>query len=64
MEFDTTTTAAGFVLLVLIGVGATGTTPMGGSTVLTMVLPSLVIFGLLALVLGVKHGEYRARAGR
>ena len=60
MKFDTTTTAAGFVLLVLIGVGVTWMTPMGGSTVLMMVLPSLVIFGLLALALGVKHGEYRA----
>ncbi|HKJ58465.1 MAG TPA: hypothetical protein VKA37_04490 [Halobacteriales archaeon] len=64
MEFDTTTTAAGFVLLVLIGVGVTWMTPMGQSTVLMMVLPSLVIFGLLALALGVKYGEYRARANR
>ena len=64
MEFDTTTTAAGFVLLVLISVGVTWTTPMGQSTVLMMVLPSLVIFGLLALGLGVKHGEYRAKANR
>jgi len=39
-------------------------TPMGQSTVLMMVLPSLVIFGLLALALGVKYGEYRARANR
>ena len=64
MDFDTTTTAAGFVLLVLIGVGVTWMTPMDGSTVLMMVLPSLVIFGLLVLALGVKHGEYRARGSR
>jgi len=25
-----------------------------------MVLPSMVVFGLLMLGLGVKHGEYRA----
>ena len=37
---------------------------MGGSTVLMVVLPSLVIFGLLALALGVKHGEYRAGGSR
>ena len=64
MQFDLTTTAVGFVLLVAIGVGVTWMTPMGGSTVLMMVLPSLVVFGLLALALGVKHGEYRAGAGR
>lgn len=64
MEFDTATTAIGFVLLVLIGVGVTWATPMGPRTVLMMVLPSLVIFGLLALALGVKHGEYRARGSR
>lgn len=62
MDFDLATTAAGFLLLVLIGV--TWLTPIGGSTLLMMVLPSLVIVGLLALGLGVIHGEYRARAGR
>lgn len=64
MEFDTTTTAMGFVLLVLIGVGVSWATPMGQRTVLMMVLPALVIYGLLTLALGVKHGEYRARGGR
>lgn len=64
MEFDTTTTAIGFVLLVLIGVGVSWATPMGQRTVLMMVLPALVIYGLLTLALGVKHGEYRARSGR
>ena len=59
MEFDTTTTAVAF--LVLFGVLAAGTlmSPMTTSTVL-MVLGGLAVFGLLTLLLGVKHGEYRA----
>lgn len=35
-------------------------TPMGTDTILMMVAPSMIVFGLLMLVLGVKHGEYRA----
>jgi len=30
-------------------------------TILMMVLPSMVVFGLLTLALGAKHGEYRAK---
>lgn len=63
MEFDLTTTAVGFVLLVLIGVGVSWVM-MPPRIVLMMVLPSLVVYALLTLALGVKHGEYRARAGR
>lgn len=60
MEFDTTTTAIAFVLLVAIGTASMIATPMGTDTVLMMVLPSIVIAGLVFLLLGVKHGEYRA----
>lgn len=61
MEFDTTTTAIGFVALVAVATGgliAAGM--METSTILMMVLPSMVVGGLLFLGLGVKHGEYRA----
>ncbi|ADJ16204.1 DUF7333 family protein [Halalkalicoccus jeotgali] len=59
MEFDFPKTAAVFAALIALGV--VGTTPMmGTSTVLMMVLPSMVVFGLVVLALGVKHGEYRA----
>ncbi|WP_122089407.1 DUF7333 family protein [Halalkalicoccus subterraneus] len=59
MEFDLPKTAAVFVALIALGV--VGTMPMmGAGTVLMMVLPSMVIFGLLVLAIGVKHGEYRA----
>lgn len=59
MEFDLTKTAAVFVALIALGVVAT-TPMMTLGTVLMMVLPSMVVFGLLMLAIGVKHGEYRA----
>jgi hypothetical protein len=63
MEFTTTVTGAAFV--VLFGILAVGTymSPMSTSTV-GMVLGGLLVFGLLTLFLGVKHGEYRARGSR
>lgn len=58
MEFDLGKTAAAFVVLIAIGV--IGTIPMMGTgTVLMMVLPSMVVFGLIMLAIGVKHGQYR-----
>ena len=59
MEFNTAVTAAAF--LVLFAVLAVGTfmSPMATSTVM-MVLGGLLVFGVVTLVLGVKHGEYRA----
>ncbi|KZN24403.1 MULTISPECIES: hypothetical protein [unclassified Haladaptatus] len=59
MEFNTTTTAIGFIVLFLIIAVGTFMSPMSTSTV-TMVLGGLAVFGLLTLALGVKHGEYRA----
>lgn len=60
MEFDRTRTAAAFVAVLAIGVLLSMATPMAADTVLMMVLPSMVVFGLVVLVLGVKHGEHRA----
>ena len=59
MELDALKTAAAFV--VLFGVLAVGTfmSPMATSTVM-MVLGGLLVFGVVTLLLGVKHGEYRA----
>ncbi|MEZ3115608.1 hypothetical protein RYH80_06725 [Halobaculum sp. MBLA0147] len=62
MEFDTTTTAVVFFVIVGASVGGLLAAPMmTPTTVLTMVLPSVVIFGLITLALGVQYGEYRAR---
>ncbi|WP_225334002.1 DUF7333 family protein [Halomicrobium urmianum] len=59
MEFDQTVTAVAFlVLFAVLGVG-TFMSPMQTSTV-AMVLGGLLVFGLVTLLIGVKHGEYRA----
>jgi ABC-type multidrug transport system permease subunit len=61
MEFDLPKTAGIFALAIVIGIGGMlSSGMMGTTTILMMVLPSTVIFGLLMLLLGVKHGEYRA----
>lgn len=63
MEFDLPRTAAVFVLLIVIGVGGlAGSDVMQTSTVLMMVAPSMIAFGLICLGLGVKHGEYRVQS--
>lgn len=62
MEFDLSKTAGLFVLIVALGAGSLIAAPMmSPSTVLMMVLPSMVIYGLITLAVGVKHGEYRAK---
>ncbi|MGM0604390.1 MAG: DUF7333 family protein [Halobacteriota archaeon] len=61
MEFDGVTTIVAFLAIVLLGVGGlTVSNVMETNTVVTMVAPSMVVFGGLALLLGVKHGQYRA----
>ncbi|MFB6206261.1 MAG: hypothetical protein ABEJ05_07035 [Haloglomus sp.] len=64
MEFDLTATAAIFVAIVVVGIGGlvAAPIPMATSTILMMVLPSTVVFGLVCLALGVKHGEHRSSA--
>jgi len=59
MKFDTTTTGIAFVLLLVVLIGGTAMSPMSTSTVM-MVSVGLVVFGVLTLFLGIKHGEYRA----
>lgn len=63
MEFKTTTTAVAFIILLAVLVGGTAMSPMSTSTV-AMVSISLVVFGVLSLALGIKHGEYRASHDR
>jgi len=64
MEFDRTKTAVAFVALVAVGTGVLLGMPIGmaTSTVLMMVLPSMVAFGLICLAIGVQYGEFRAGA--
>jgi len=62
MEFTTGTTAGLFVAIVALGVGGliAAPIPMAPSTIMMMVLPSMAVFGLITLAIGVKHGAYRA----
>lgn len=63
MEFDLTTTAVIFVAIIVVGIGGLAVSEvMQVSTIAMMVLPSTVVFGLVCLAIGVKHGEYRAGA--
>jgi len=51
------------ILAAIIAVGVGGLVAGGMMTLQTtmmMVLPSMVVFGLIAFGIGVKHGEYRA----
>ena len=66
MDFDLTRTAAIFVALIVIGIGGLLTAPIGmtQTTILMMVAPSMVVFGLICVAIGVRHGEFRAGATR
>jgi purine-cytosine permease-like protein len=59
MELDELKTAVAF--LGLFGILAAGTlmSPMSPTTVM-MVMGGLLVFGVVTLLIGVKHGEYRA----
>ena len=64
MEFDLPKTAGAFVAVIAVAVLALlGAPMMTARTVLMMVLPSMVVFGAIMLLVGVKHGEYRASRG-
>ena len=60
MEFDTTTTAGLFLVLLGVIVYGTMSSPMQTSTQI-MVIAGLAVFGVISLYLGVQHGEYRAQ---
>jgi len=61
MEFDTTVTGGIFVLIIAVAVGGLiGSGVMPPDTILMMVLPSMLAFGLVCLGIGVKHGQYRS----
>jgi ABC-type Mn2+/Zn2+ transport system permease subunit len=63
MDFDLVRTAAIFAVLIAAGVGGLMSADvMAQDTVLMMVAPSMAAFGLVCVVIGVKHGEFRARS--
>ncbi|MEF8782734.1 MAG: hypothetical protein V5A39_07050 [Haloarculaceae archaeon] len=61
MDFDLPRTLGLLLLIVAVGVaGLVGSGMMALQTTLMMVLPSMLVFALVAFALGMKHGEYRA----
>lgn len=61
MEFSLPVALGVLLVIVAIGVGglaASGVMAVG--TVMMMVAPSMLVFGLVAFGIGVKHGEFRA----
>lgn len=61
MRFDFGRSVGILVLLTAVataGLAASGM--MAPRTVFMMVLPSMVLYAIIAFVLGMKHGEYRA----
>lgn len=55
--------ATAIVFLLVIGVGTAGLIAlpieMTQETILTMVLPSMVIFGAIMLLIGIAHGKHQ-----
>jgi hypothetical protein len=59
MEFDFTRSVV--PLVVIVAVASVGlTSVMQPSTVFMMVLPSMIVFSIIAFFFGMKHGEYNA----
>lgn len=61
MDFDLKTTSALFTLLLLVLIAGTVTSPMP-TALASGISVGLAVFGVAALVIGIKHGEYRAGA--
>ncbi|SEO39838.1 hypothetical protein SAMN04487948_102234 [Halogranum amylolyticum] len=59
MEFDLPKTVLLFTVPLLVIIGGTVTSPMP-SGISIGVSVGIALFGVLALVVGIKHGEYRA----
>lgn len=59
MEFDFTRSVAPLVVIVAVAAVAL-TAVMAPSTVFMMVLPSMIVFSVVAFFLGMKFGEFNA----
>jgi hypothetical protein len=57
MEFDFTRSVVPLVLIVAVATVAL-TSVMSPSTVFMMVLPSMIVFSVIAFFFGMKHGEF------
>ena len=59
MKFDFTRSVVPLVVIVAVATVAL-TSMMTPSTVFMMVLPSMIVFSVVAFFFGMKHGEFRA----
>ena len=61
VKFSLPVALGALVVVVAAGVGGlmAAPIPMGTDTIVMMVAPSMLVFGLVAFGLGVKHGEFR-----
>ena len=61
MKFSLPVALGALVVVVAAGVGGlmAAPIPMGTDTIVMMVAPSMLVFGLVAFGIGVKHGEFR-----
>lgn len=59
---DTLTTMVAFAIVIAVGAVGLWVLPMGMTeeTILTMVLPSMIVFGAIMLAIGIAHGKFRA----
>ena len=61
VEFNAVTTAVAFLAVIVVGIGGLlGMGFMTFRTTMMMVAPSMAIFGVICLAIGVQFGEYRA----
>jgi hypothetical protein len=59
MEFDFARSVVPLVVIVAVATVAL-TSVMTPTTVFMMVLPSMIVFSIIAFFLGMKHGEFQA----
>jgi hypothetical protein len=60
MDYNLPVSLGALLVIIAVGLGGLiGSGMMPLRTTLMMVAPSMVVFGLVAFALGMKHGEYR-----
>jgi uncharacterized membrane protein YkvI len=64
VQFNLPVSLGALLAIIVVGVaGLVGSGMMPLRTTLAMVAPSMLVFGLVAFALGMKHGEYRSESG-
>lgn len=64
MEFDLPRAVGLLLAVIVLGIaGLIGGGMMTLETTLMMVAPSMLLFGAIAFLIGMKHGEFRAARG-